>query len=80
MTEETLEISHEAITVNQSNAHRERVKHFLIGSRKTVKSTINTLHIKGYAEVREWSKPQAAGFLGEPGDVVSVLIRQIVDC
>lgn len=56
---------------------RERIKHLLIGSRATVKATINTLHVKGYAEVREWSKPQSAGVLGEPGEVISVLIRHI---
>jgi hypothetical protein len=64
-------------TSNQTDSRRERIKHLLIGSRKAVRATINVLHVKGYAEVREWSKFQSAGVLGEPGEVVSVLIRQV---
>jgi hypothetical protein len=64
---------------DRPDARRERIKHLLIGSRRVVKATIAALHTKGYAEVREWSKPQSAGVLGEPGEVVSVLIRPIVD-
>jgi hypothetical protein len=63
---------------NQSDSGRKRIKHLLIGSRKTVKATINTLHVLGYSETREWSKPQSAGVLGESGDVVSVLFRYVL--
>jgi hypothetical protein len=76
-TLEDSDSGNEATTSNQTDSRRERIKHLLIGSRKTVKATINTLHIKGYSEVREWSKPQSAGVLGEPGDVVSILTRYI---
>lgn len=68
----------QATTSNQTDVPRERTKHLLIGPRKAVSATINALHIRGYAEVREWSKPQSAGVLGEPGDVVSVLIRSVI--
>jgi hypothetical protein len=60
---------------NQSESGRTRIKHLLIGSRETVRATINSLHVVGYSETREWSKPQSAGILGESGEVVSVLIR-----
>lgn len=68
----------QATTSNQTDSRRERIKHLLIGSRKAVGATIKALHVKGYAEVREWSKPQSAGVLGEPGEVVSVLIRYVL--
>jgi len=58
---------------------REQIKHLLVGSPKVVTRTIHSLHILGYAEVREWSRPiSAAGSLGEPGEVVSILIKQVV--
>lgn len=77
MSEEFLSSENAAITRDRAHSGRERIKHLLIGSKRTVKATINALHIKGYAEVREWSKLQPAGVLGEPGEVVSVLIRQV---
>ena len=69
------ESGNETPIANHTPPNRERIKHLLIGSRRSVKATINTLHVNGYAETREWSKPQAAGVLGEPGEVISVLIR-----
>ena len=54
---------------------RERIKHLLVGSPRVVKRTIQTLHIQGYTEANFWSKPVAAQDLGEPGEVVSVLLR-----
>ena len=54
---------------------RERIKHLLVGSPKVVKRTIQTLHVQGYAEANFWSKPVAAGNLGESGEVVSILLR-----
>lgn len=77
MSEEFLLLENAATTRDRANPGRERIKHLLIGSRRTVKATINALHVKGYAEVREWSKLQPAGILGEPGEVVSVLIRHV---
>ncbi len=61
----------------QSTGVRKRIKHLLIGDPSLVRSTIHSLHILGYAEVREWSKLQPAGVLGDPGEAVSVLIRYI---
>lgn len=63
---------------NQSDSSRERIKHLLVGSPKVVTRTIQSLHVAGYAEVREWSKLQSAGELGKPGEVVSVLLRYIL--
>lgn len=62
----------------EKQASRERIKHLLIGSPRVVTRTIYSLHVLGYAEVREWSKPQSAGVLGEPGEVISVLIRYVM--
>jgi hypothetical protein len=56
---------------------RERVRHLLVGSPRAVRRTIQTLHVKGYAEANFWSKPVAANELGEPGEVVSVLLRYV---
>ncbi|NJL57717.1 hypothetical protein HC928_23245 [bacterium] len=63
---------------SEMQAKRERVKHLLIGSPAVVKRTIYLLHIKGYAEVREWSKPLTAGGLGDrEGDVIAILLRHL---
>lgn len=75
---ENIDCGNQAASRNQTDSQRERIKHLLVGSRKNVKATINTLHAKGYAEVREWSKLQSAGVMGEPGEVVSVLIRYVL--
>ena len=78
MAEEFLSLensSNEPNSKNQSISYRERIKHLLVGSPRVVKRTIHLLHVLGYAEVREWSRPQVAGSLGQPGEVVSVLIR-----
>lgn len=60
-----------------SDSNRERIKHLLVGSPKTVKRTIHLLHSLGYAQAGQWSRPQIAGSLGNPGEVVSILIRNI---
>lgn len=82
MAEEFLQLENsdsdnEATTRSQANSGRERVKHLLIGSRKAVKVTINTLHVKGYAEANDWSRPVAAGELGEPGSVMCILFKSV---
>lgn len=61
-----------------TSSDRERIKHLLIGSRRAVKGTITALHVKGYAEAGEWSKPQPAGVLGESGEVICILIRHLL--
>ncbi|MGH1395622.1 MAG: hypothetical protein ACRAVC_16580 [Trichormus sp.] len=66
-------------SLNQSNQQplpqREPIKHLLIGSPKTVTSTIHYLQVIGYASVGEWSPllPTA-----NPGEVMSILIGQIL--
>ena len=54
---------------------RERIRHLLIGSPQLVRRTIQALHVKGYAEANLWTRPVDAGNLGEPGEVISILLR-----
>ncbi|MDZ8108467.1 MAG: hypothetical protein RM338_22980 [Nostoc sp. DedQUE12a] len=69
----------DAPTLNQSAQKplpkREPIKHLLIGSPKGVTSTINRLHLVGYANVGDWSQllPTA-----NPDEVMSILIRYIL--
>jgi hypothetical protein len=74
----SLENSSNQPSTNQVGiGRREKLKHLLVGKPAVVKQAIHRLHVSGYAEVREWSKLQSASVLGEPGEVVSVLIRYI---
>ncbi|MEH1843254.1 MAG: hypothetical protein V7L20_32095 [Nostoc sp.] len=65
--------------LNQSSENqlpkREPIKHLLIGSPKAVTSTIHYLQVIGYASIGDWSPllPTA-----NPGEVMSILIRQIL--
>ncbi len=54
---------------------KEQIKHILMGPPKAVSSTINHLHVIGYANVGDWSQllPTA-----NPDEVMSILIRQIL--
>ncbi|MEA5515641.1 hypothetical protein [Nodularia sp. UHCC 0506] len=54
---------------------REPIKHLLIGSPQVVNSTIHYLQVIGYANTGDWSPllPTA-----KPGEVMSILIRQIL--
>jgi hypothetical protein len=54
---------------------REPLKHLLIGSRKTVTSTIHHLQVIGYADVGDWSELLPTG---NSGEVMSILSRQIL--
>ncbi|MBD2596268.1 hypothetical protein H6G74_18315 [Nostoc spongiaeforme FACHB-130] len=69
--------SFEIPTLRQSAVFstREPVKHLLIGSPKAVTSSIYRLQAIGYASVGDWSPllPTA-----NPGEVMSILIRQIL--
>ena len=58
-----------------SGRGRERIKHVLIGSPRSVQGTINKLHLLDYVERHNWSKLVPAGELGESNEVMSVLIR-----
>ncbi|MBD2078399.1 hypothetical protein [Leptolyngbya sp. FACHB-17] len=57
---------------------RERIKHLIVGAPKVVKRTIHLLHSLGYAEAKQWSRPKIAGSLGHPGEVVSILSRNVL--
>ncbi|KRH97661.1 MULTISPECIES: hypothetical protein [Cylindrospermopsis] len=54
---------------------REPLKHLLIGSKKTVISTIHYLHVLGYAHATDWSDLMPTS---NPGEVMSILVREMV--
>ena len=54
---------------------REPIKHLLIGSEKAVTRTIHNLQVHGYASVGDWSPLVPTG---NQGEVMSILIRQIL--
>lgn len=62
-------------SVEASLGDRESLKMLVIGSRRGVTNTIQTLHRLRFAEVREWSPliPTA-----NPGEVMSILSRYIL--
>jgi hypothetical protein len=68
----TLHISRETTSAPTSN--RESVKILLIGSPRGVNNMIQTLYCLKFAEVTEWTPLQPTA---KPGEVVSILIRQI---
>ncbi|MEB3145523.1 MAG: hypothetical protein VKL02_05215, partial [Cylindrospermopsis raciborskii 1523720] len=51
-------------------SHREPLKHLLIGTKKTVISTIHYLHVLGYANATDWSDLTPTG---NSGEVMSIL-------
>lgn len=68
----TLHISRETTSAPTSN--RESVKILLIGSPRGVNNMIQTLYCLKFAEVTEWTPLQPTA---KPGEVASILIRQI---
>lgn len=54
---------------------REPIKHVLYGSKAAISLTIATLHVKGYAETREWSRPLPTQ---NPNEYMSILMRLIL--
>ncbi len=54
---------------------REPIKHLLIGSPKAVTSTIHYLQVIGYANTGDWSPMLPTQ---NPGEVMSILVRQIL--
>jgi hypothetical protein len=58
----------------EPTSSREPVKILIIGSPKGVNNMIHTLYRLKFAEVREWSPLQPTA---NPGEVVSILIRQL---
>ena len=57
-----------------SGPEKELVKLYLVGSLRSIASITHSLHRRGFAEVNDWSKPQPTG---NPGEFVTVLIRQV---
>lgn len=82
MTENSLSLENSDNQPSRKQAsvdRRDKLKHLLVGNPAVVKQAIHRLHRLGYAEVNTWSKPvSAANSLGEPGEVVSILIKQVV--
>jgi hypothetical protein len=62
-------------TINEPVPEREALRVLVIGSRKGVTATIQTLHRLRFAEVREWS-PLLPG--PNPGEVMSILTRYML--
>jgi len=58
----------------ESPPHRESLRVLVIGSRRGVTGTIQTLYRLGFAEVAEWSPLLPAP---TPGEVMSILTRYI---
>jgi hypothetical protein len=54
---------------------RRKITHILIGEAEVVRRTIDKLHVIDYAERHQWSKLQPPGNLGNPPEVISVLVR-----
>ena len=51
-----------------------QVRHLVFGPLVALRETTKTLHIRGYAEVNDWSQPQPSG---ETGEFVTVLIKKL---
>jgi hypothetical protein len=51
---------------------REPIRHILYGSKQGIARTISILHLKGYAQTFEWSKPLPTQ---TPGEYMSILTR-----
>ena len=78
--ENFLSLENQNLTTPLSNnllgePQREPVKHLLIGSPKTVNSTIYFLKKLGYADVNDWSPIQPTS---NPEEVMAILVRYLV--
>lgn len=60
---------------SQTEPNREPLKHLLIGTTRTVTSTIHYLQVIGYADVGDWSPLLPSP---NPGEVMSILSRPIL--
>ena len=60
---------------SQTEPNREPLKHLLIGTARTVTSTIHYLQVIGYADVGDWSPLLPSP---NPGEVMSILSRSIL--
>ncbi|MBD2258828.1 hypothetical protein [Pseudanabaena sp. FACHB-2040] len=65
-----------AVTADSAaESGRESVRILVKGSPRSVKRVIHELYRVGFAEVREWSKPQATGRVNE---VIRILTRYVL--
>lgn len=70
MAEEFL--SNVSSPATSDEVQRKPIRHVLYGSRQAIFHTISVLHVKGYAETCEWSKPLPTQI---PGQYMVILIR-----
>ena len=73
-TNQTAAIRLSRQTTSEPSKRRESVKILIIGSPQAVTNMIHSLYSLGFAEVKAWSPLQPTG---NPGEVMSMLIRQI---
>lgn len=73
-TSETPEIRVSRETSIEPTSNRESVKILVIGSPRGVNNIIHTLYRLNFAQISEWSSLQPTQ---NPGEVVSILIRQL---
>lgn len=66
--------SHSSTPHPSNPSHREPIRHVLYGSKAAIARTIAILHLKGYAETFQWSKPLPTQ---TPGEYMSILTRQL---
>ena len=52
----------------------EPVRHMLFGSPGAVRTTIQTLHKRGYADPNDWSQPISTG---RPNEVMAILTKRV---
>lgn len=63
------------LSTSSSQIQREPIRHVLYGSKVAIIRTISILHVKGYAETFEWSKPLPTE---TPGTYMSILSRLLL--
>ena len=54
--------------------NRDRIRHMLFGTPRTVRKTIQLLHKLGYAEPNDWSRPIATG---RDHEVMAILTKRV---
>jgi hypothetical protein len=62
-----------ALSTQESGAY-EVIQVSVVGSLSGIQITIQSLHIRGFAEVNDWCRPQPTG---KPGEYISVLLKHI---
>lgn len=55
-----------------TSPNRQPLRHLLVGPPQAVKGAIHRLHVLGYADASEWSRPIPTT---NPGEVMSILVR-----